>query len=93
LEKFNVTLYCFCGRPIGMLVESMQGNPSIMATGYGARQGVGKSRHYPPSSHSSLRPPKYTSKTTSVSVQPFLRVSRSWPTGRQTDHATQSAAI
>jgi len=29
LGKFNMTLDCFCGRPIGTLVNSMQENPDV----------------------------------------------------------------
>jgi len=36
--KFNVTLDCFCGRPIGMLDDSMRGNPDVRATGIGGVQ-------------------------------------------------------
>jgi len=36
LGKFNVTLDYFCGWPIGMLVNSMRGNPDVRATSDGA---------------------------------------------------------
>ena len=42
LGKFNVTLDSFCGRPIGMLVDSMWENPHIRATGNSAWQCVEK---------------------------------------------------
>jgi len=42
LGKFNVTLDCFCGQPIGMLVDSMWANPDIRATWKGGRQREGK---------------------------------------------------
>jgi len=32
-EKFIVTLNCFCDQPCGTLVDSMQGNPDVRATG------------------------------------------------------------
>jgi len=47
LGKFYVTLDCFCGQPVGVLVNSMRGNPDIRATGNGARQHAGKSRRHP----------------------------------------------
>ena len=47
LGKFNVSLNCFCGRPVRMLVDSMRGNPDIMATGNGAQGRAGKSGRHP----------------------------------------------
>jgi len=32
-ENFNVALDCFCGRPIGTLVNSMRGNPTSWPLG------------------------------------------------------------
>ena len=47
LGKFNVTLDCFYGRPVGMLVDSMQGNPDVRVTGNSSWQRAGKSWHHP----------------------------------------------
>jgi len=46
--KFNVTLKCFCGWPVGTLVDNMRGNRDVMATENGARWHAGKSWRYPP---------------------------------------------
>ena len=47
-EKNYVTLDCFCGQPIIMLVNSMQGNPDIRAARNGACRCVEKSQCHPP---------------------------------------------
>ena len=44
MGKCNVTLNCFFGQPVGTLVDSMWGNPNVMASMNGAGQRVGKSR-------------------------------------------------
>jgi len=49
LEKFNVTLHCFCGSPIEMLADSMRGNPDIRATMNSDWRHTGKSRCHSPS--------------------------------------------
>jgi len=48
-EKFNVTLDCFCGRPIRMLVNSMWGISDVRETGNSALWHAGKSWRHPPS--------------------------------------------
>ena len=46
MGKFNVTLDCFCVRPIGKLVDSTRGNPDVRATGNGAYYGLGIKTHF-----------------------------------------------
>jgi len=46
LGKFNVTLDCFCSWPVGMLINSMWGNPNFRVIGNDARWCVGNSRRY-----------------------------------------------
>jgi len=41
--KFNATLDCFCSQPVGMLFDSMQGNPDVKATGNGTQWHAEKS--------------------------------------------------
>jgi len=98
LAKFNVTLDCFYGWPIGTLVHSMLGNSDVRATGK-VLGGVRKNSDVIPSKvplygvsgphihviQSIVGQPESTSQTVSRSVQPFLQCSRSLQTDRQTD--------
>jgi len=87
LDKFNVTLDCFCGWPNGTLVDCTRRNPDVRPTGNGARRRAGKSQGHPLKSaafpvgiwtpgphliHSSLGTSENTSQTASRSVQPFF---------------------
>jgi len=45
LGKFSVTLDCFCRWPVGMLIDIMQGNPDIRATGNGAQLRADGAQH------------------------------------------------
>jgi len=79
LERFNVTLNCFCSRPVWTLVSGMQQNPDVKPAENSARWRVWKSGHHPlksapahggsrPSPHlmlSSLVPPESTTQTAS----------------------------
>jgi len=47
LGKFNVTLNCFCGWPIGMLANTMWGNSNVRVIGNGAWWEAGNFRHHP----------------------------------------------
>jgi len=47
LAKFNVTLDGLCVQPLGMLADSMQGNPNVTASGNCARRCAGKSQIHP----------------------------------------------
>jgi len=81
LGKFNVSLDCFCSRPMGTLVDSIWGNPNVKSTGNGVRCHEGKSPHHPLTKvpllmgdlgpcliHSCFGPPKSTSQMASQLV-------------------------
>jgi len=68
IGKFNVTLDCFCGRPIGILRR----NHDVIPLKSAPSRGVSG----PHLKHSSLGPLESTSQTASRSVQPFLHSSR-----------------
>jgi len=88
LEKFNMTLECFCGRPIGTLVDSKRENPDVIPLK--VLLPVGGLDPYP--IRSSLDQPKSKSETASRSVEPFLQGLRSLQIDRPTYRATLSIA-
>ena len=97
LRKFNVTLDCFCCRPIRTLVDSMEGNSDVRATVKVAWRRAGKIPTSPPPSKVSLPvgdldpilglyPKRHLDRFTC-----FCRAyGRHKQTDRQTDHATRS---
>jgi len=84
LGKFNLTVDCFCGQPIGTVVDSMRANPDGIVSKVPLPVGDLDPRLI----HSSFDPPESTFQTAARSVQPFLQGSRLLQTDRPTDRQT-----
>ena len=82
--KLNVTLDCFCGRPVGTRVNSTLENPDVMPLKIAPRMGYLD----PHPTHDSLGPPESTSQKASQSVQPLLQDYGRYGRDRQTDRQT-----